>query len=72
MKSAAGDTVVLQAPGGKELLTILDVIYQRISVEPFLKSPGSETSTDNLLANSEVAAAQIERVPSRHSGRDPQ
>jgi hypothetical protein len=72
MKSAAGDTVVLQTPGGKELLTILDVIYQRIPVEPFLKPPGSETSTDNLRAKSEVAAAQIERVPSRHSGRDPQ
>ena len=35
MKSAAGDSVVLHAPGGTESLTILDVRYERISVEPF-------------------------------------
>jgi transcription elongation factor GreB len=35
MKSAAGDTVVLHAPGGKEDLTVLDVYYERIAVEPF-------------------------------------
>src|SRR5207249_1371380 len=34
MKSAAGDSVVLQAPGGTEYLTVLEVCYQRISVEP--------------------------------------
>jgi transcription elongation factor GreB len=44
MKSAAGDSVVLQAPGGTEYLTVLDVRYQRISVEPFREPPGSEVS----------------------------
>jgi transcription elongation factor GreB len=44
MKSAAGDSVVLQAPGGTEYLTVLDVRYERISVEPFREPPGSEAS----------------------------
>jgi transcription elongation factor GreB len=44
MKSAAGDSVVLQAPGGTEYLTVLEVCYQRISVEPFREPPGSEAS----------------------------
>jgi transcription elongation factor GreB len=41
MKSAAGDNVVLQAPGGTENLTVLEVSYERISVEPFREPPGS-------------------------------
>src|SRR5438477_9425998 len=44
MKSAAGDSVVLQAPGGTEYLTVLEVRYERISVEPFREPPGSESS----------------------------
>ena len=44
MKSAAGDSVVLQAPGGTEYLTVLEVCYERISVEPFREPPGSEAS----------------------------
>src|SRR5438309_5910759 len=44
MKSAAGDSVVLQAPGGTEYLTVLEVCYERISVEPFREPPGSESS----------------------------
>jgi transcription elongation factor GreB len=44
MKSAAGDSVVLQLPGGTENLTVLEVCYQRISVEPFREPPGSEAS----------------------------
>ena len=44
MKSAAGDSVVLQAPRGAEYLTVLEVSYQRISVEPFREPPGSEAS----------------------------
>src|SRR5437879_3601936 len=32
MKSAIGDSVVLQLPGGTEYLTVLEVCYQRISV----------------------------------------
>jgi transcription elongation factor GreB len=44
MKSAAGDSVVLQAPGGTEDLTVLEVRYQRIPVDPFREPPGSEAS----------------------------
>ena len=45
LKSAAGDSVVLRAPGGTEYLDVLEVCYQRISVEPFLEPPGSESSS---------------------------
>ena len=45
MKSAAGDSVVLQAPRGTEYLTVLEVCYQRIAVEPFREPPGSEASS---------------------------
>jgi transcription elongation factor GreB len=48
MKSAAGDRVVLQAPGGTKYLTVLEVSYQRISVEPFREPPGSEASAKRL------------------------
>src|ERR1700748_3039019 len=48
MKSAAGDSVVLEAPGGTEYLTVLEVCYQRISVEPFCEPPGSESSTKGV------------------------
>jgi len=48
MKSAAGDSVVLQAPRGAEYLTVLDVRYERISVEPFREPLGSESSAKGL------------------------
>ncbi|HEY1800139.1 MAG TPA: transcription elongation factor GreB [Terriglobales bacterium] len=48
MKSAADDEVVLQAPGGTENLTVLEVCYQRIPVEPFREPPGSESSAKRL------------------------
>ena len=48
MKSAAGDSVVLQLPGGTEYLTVLEVCYERISVEPFHEPPGSEASAKRL------------------------
>ena len=48
MKSAAGDSVVLQVPGGTEYLTVLEVCYERISVEPFREPPGSEASAKRL------------------------
>jgi transcription elongation factor GreB len=48
MKSAAGDSVVLQLPGGTEHLTILDVRYERIAVEPFREPHGSEASAKGL------------------------
>ena len=41
MKSAAGDSVVVQLPGGTECLTVLEVGYERISVEPFREPPGN-------------------------------
>jgi transcription elongation factor GreB len=44
MKAAAGDRVVLQAPGGTEYLIVLEVCYQRIPVEPFREPPGAEAS----------------------------
>jgi transcription elongation factor GreB len=44
MKSAAGDRVTLQAPGGTEYLIIQEVRYERISVEPFREPPGAEAS----------------------------
>jgi transcription elongation factor GreB len=43
-KAAAGDRVVLQLPGGTENLTVLDVRYERIVVEPFREPPGSEAA----------------------------
>ena len=48
MKSTEGDTVVLQAPGGTEHLTVLEVRYGRIPVEPFREPPGSEASVKRL------------------------
>src|SRR5271168_1299698 len=48
MKSEAGDSVVLQLPGGTEYLTVLGVCYERISVEPFREPPGSEASAKGL------------------------
>ena len=48
MKSAAGDSVVLQAPGGTVNLTVLEVGYERIYVEPFREPPGSEASAKRL------------------------
>ncbi|MGA9506318.1 MAG: transcription elongation factor GreB [Terriglobales bacterium] len=48
MKSAAGDCVVLQLPGGTEDLTVLEVRYERISVEPFREPVGSEALAKGL------------------------
>jgi len=41
MRSGEGDSVVLEAPGGKERLTVLEVRYERIAVEPFREPTGS-------------------------------
>ena len=49
MKSAAGDSVVLQLPGGTEYLAVLEVCYERISVEPFREPPQAEASAKGLL-----------------------
>ena len=44
LKSAAGDRVALEAPGGREYLKVLEVSYERIPVEPFREPPGAEAS----------------------------
>ena len=44
MKSGPGDRVVLYAPGGTEQLQVLEVRYQRISMEPFSEPPGAEAA----------------------------
>ncbi|HWC97615.1 MAG TPA: transcription elongation factor GreB [Candidatus Sulfopaludibacter sp.] len=56
MKSAAGDQVTLQAPGGTEYLTILEVVYERISVEPFREPPGAESSGKGSIADADRPA----------------
>src|SRR6202046_3759324 len=48
MKAAEGDEVVLRAPGGTETLTVLEVRYERIPVEPFRVPSGFEPSTKRL------------------------
>jgi transcription elongation factor GreB len=49
MKSAAGDRVLLQAPAGTEYLTVLEVCYKRISVEPFREPSGAESAAKEPL-----------------------
>jgi transcription elongation factor GreB len=49
MKSAAGDRVALQTPGGTKYLIVLEVSYEHISVEPFREAPGAEASASGLL-----------------------
>ena len=48
MKAEPGDRVVLQAPGGTAYLTVLEVRYERISVEPFREPPGAEATAKGL------------------------
>jgi len=44
MKSGPGDRVALHAPAGSEELRILEVRYERISVQPFREPPGAESA----------------------------
>ena len=44
MTCGVGDRVVLHAPGGTEQLQILEVRYQRISMDPFSEPPGAEAA----------------------------
>jgi transcription elongation factor GreB len=44
LKSTEGDSVVLRAPGKTEELTILEVRYEHIAVEPFREPTGSEAA----------------------------
>ncbi len=48
MKSTVGDRVALQAPAGTEYLTVLEVLYDHISVEPFREPLGAEASPKGL------------------------
>jgi transcription elongation factor GreB len=48
MRAEEDDEVFLHAPGGTETLTVLEVRYERISVEPFHVLSGSEVSTKGL------------------------
>ncbi len=61
MKSAEGDSVVLQAPGGTEELTVLEVSYQRIPVEPFREPPESAASAKGLRRRRSPDEAETER-----------
>jgi transcription elongation factor GreB len=45
MKAGPGDSVVLQAPGGREQLEILEVRYEPIAVQPFTEPPGAEVAS---------------------------
>ena len=55
IKSAAGDRVALVAPGGTEYLSVLEVRYERIAVEPFREPPGAEAATKGFLAETDQA-----------------
>lgn len=55
MKSSEDDTVVLQAPGGTELLTVLEIRYEHIDVEPFREPAGAESSGKGRLREVESA-----------------
>lgn len=44
IKAQEGDSVVMQAPGGATQLTVLELSYERIEVEPFREPAGAESS----------------------------
>lgn len=52
MKAEEGDRVVLQAPGGTTYLTVLEVSYEHIPVEPFREPLGSEAKARPPAAGS--------------------
>ena len=47
MGSTEGANVVLQAPGGKERLTVSEVRYERIDVERFREPTGSYAASES-------------------------
>jgi transcription elongation factor GreB len=55
MKSEEGDRVILQAPNGKEFLTVLEIRYERIPIDPFREPPGAESSADGLASRPQSA-----------------
>jgi transcription elongation factor GreB len=46
MRAAEDDEVFLHAPGGTETLTVLEVRYERITVDPFHPPSASKVSTE--------------------------
>jgi transcription elongation factor GreB len=46
MGSTEGANVFLQAPGGQERLTVLEIRYERIDVEPFREPTGSYAAAE--------------------------
>lgn len=51
LKSAEGDRVELTAPGGTTHLTVLEVRYESIAVEPFTEPPFAESSSKGPARN---------------------
>ena len=45
MRAGEDDDIALHAPGGTETLTVIEVRYERIAVDPFREPPGAEAST---------------------------
>ena len=54
INSTAGDCVVLQAPSGTDDLTVQEVRYEHISVEPFREPAGAESSAKGLPRRSNL------------------
>jgi transcription elongation factor GreB len=61
MRAAEDDQVLLHAPGGIETLTVLEVRYERIPVEPFHVPSGAEVRQKDLIADSERAQIEVLR-----------
>jgi transcription elongation factor GreB len=51
MKAEEGDRVTLNAPGGSTTLTVLEISYEHISVEPFREPLGAETTSTKPSGN---------------------
>ncbi len=55
LNSTEGDRVALHAPGGTTWLTVSEVCYQRIPMEPFQEPPGAESSAKRTAQRSDPA-----------------
>lgn len=53
MKSSEGDSVMLHAPGGSVQLTVLEICYERIAVEPFREPAGAEATAKEPASGAE-------------------
>ena len=67
MKSEAGDSVVLHAPGGSEDLAVLEVCYERIDVEPFRAPAASAASAISFPANAQPTSEIRHRSEGRRT-----